>query len=151
MAVSLNRTNTCFEIGRVNNDLLAAAQGPAGQCSRHNCADPAEREHSIDKQAWLADVALGLRSCELSSQRVYQLLDARSCPDGSGNNRRIRKRCFSELFANLISDKVDSAQVALGERNHGALHTQVIEDLQMLFALRHPAVICGNDKQRQID
>ncbi len=89
---------------------------------------------------------MGLRSCELGNQRVYQLLDTRSCPDGSGNNRRIRKRCVSELFTNLISDDVDSAKVALGERNHGALHAEVIEDLQVLFTLRHPAVICGNDK-----
>ena len=110
-----------------------------------------EREHPIDKQPGLADVALGLRSCELASQRVYQFLNARSCPDGSGNNRRICKRCAGESFANLISDDVNSAQVALGQRNHGALHTEVIEDLQMLFALRHPAVICGNDKQCQID
>jgi hypothetical protein len=55
------------------------------------------------------------------------------------------------LFTNLISDDVDSTQVALGERNHSALHTEVIEDLQMLFTLRHPAVICGNDEQCQID
>src|SRR5215831_13633536 len=30
VAVALNRTNTRFEIGRVNNDLLAAAQRSAG-------------------------------------------------------------------------------------------------------------------------
>src|SRR5437867_4135594 len=97
-----------------------------------------EREHPIDKQVWLADVALWLRSCELGSQRVYQLRNARSGADGSGNDRRVCKSCASELFTNLISDDVNSAQVALGERNHGALHTEVIEDLQMLFALRHP-------------
>ena len=88
---------------------------------------------------------------ELGSQRICQIFKARTGPDGSWNNRRICKRCAGESFANLISDDVDSAQVALGERNHGALHTEVIEDLQMLFALRHPAVICGNDKQCQID
>ena len=105
-----------------------------------------EREHPIDKQAGLADVALGLRSCELSSQLVYQLFNARTCPDGSGNNRRICKKCVSELFTNLLGDDVDLAKVALRERNHGALHAEVIEDLQVLFTLRHPAVICGNDK-----
>ena len=55
------------------------------------------------------------------------------------------------MFTNLISYDVGSAKVALGERNHGALHTEVLEDLQVLFALRHPAVICRNDKQCQID
>src|SRR6476660_7826598 len=105
-----------------------------------------EREHPIDKQAGLADVALWLRFGELGSQRICQIFKARTGPDGSWNNRRICKRCAGESFANLITDNVDSAQVALCQRNHCTLHTKVIEYLQMLFALRHPAVICGNDK-----
>src|SRR6516162_9512187 len=110
--MALNRTNTCFEIGWVNNDLLAVAQGSAGQRPRDNCADPTQREHPIDKQAWLADVTLGLHSRELGSQRVYQIFNAGSCPDGSGNNRRICKRCTGESFSNLIGDNLDSAEVA---------------------------------------
>ena len=46
---------------------------------------------------------------------------------------------------------VDLAQIAFGQSNHSALHAQIIQDLQMLFGLRHPAVIRGNDKQRDID
>src|SRR5262249_54644462 len=115
------------------------------------CADPTQREHAINKQTWLADVALGLRCCELGSQSVYQVLNAHSGPNGSGNNGRICKRCTQESFANLISNNLDLAKIALGERNHSLLNTQVIKDLQMLFALRHPTIICRNDKQRQID
>ena len=87
--MALNRTNTCFDIGRVNNDLLAPVQRPAGECPRHNCPDAAQHEHPIDKQAGLADVTLGFWTSELVSQRVYQFLNTRSGPDGSGNDRRI--------------------------------------------------------------
>src|SRR4030095_7910457 len=48
--VTLNRTNACFEIGPMKDNLLATAQGSAGQCSGHNCSDPAEREYPIDEQ-----------------------------------------------------------------------------------------------------
>src|SRR5262245_56570433 len=123
--MALNRTNTCFNIGRVNNDLLAPVQRPTGECPSNNCAGPTEREHPIDKQAGLADVTLWLRSCELGSQRVNQLVYAHFASDGSRNNRRICKRGLTELFADFISDNVDSAQVAFRERNHSALHTEV--------------------------
>src|SRR5215470_2073486 len=127
--MALNRTNMGIEIRRENDDLLAAVQRSAGECPRHNCPDATQHEHPIDKQPWLADVTLGFRGCELVSQRVYQFLNARSGPDGSGNDRRICKSRTRESFANLISDHIDSAQVALRERNHSALHTEVSKDL----------------------
>ena len=48
-------------------------------------------------------------------------------------------------------DDINSAQIAFGESNYSALYAEIIQDLQMLFGLRHPAVIRGNDKQREID
>src|SRR5215471_17797889 len=145
--MALNRTNTSVEIARENDDLLAAVQRSAGECPRHNCPDAAQHEHPIDKQPWLADVTLGFRGCELVSERVYQFLNTRSGPDGIGNDWRICKSRTQESFADLIGGNIDSAQVALREGNYSALHTEVSKDLQMLFALRHPAVISGNDEQ----
>src|SRR5215469_9037609 len=145
--MALNRTNTSVEIARENDDLLAAVQRSAGECPCHNCPDAAQHEHPIDKQPWLADVTLGFRASELVSQGVYQFLNTRSGPNGSGNDWRICKSRTQESFANLIGDDIDSAQVALRKRNHSTLHAEVSKDLQMLFALRHPAVISGNDEQ----
>ena len=103
VAVALNRTNPCFEIARVNNDLLAAAQGSAGQCPRHNCADSTQREHPIDKQAWLADVALRLRSCEFASERVFQIFNALTGADRSRNDRRICEEMCQRVFREFAS------------------------------------------------
>src|ERR1700723_627572 len=40
-------------------------------------------------------------------------------------------------------------EIDFRQRDHGAAHAEVGEDLQVLFGLRHPAVVGSDDQQRQ--
>ena len=42
-------------------------------------------------------------------------------------------------------------QVGLGQRHHGPAHAEVGEDLEMLFRLRHPPIVSGDDQQGEVD
>ena len=86
---------------------------------------------------------------------LYSLAGANRCR----NDWRFCKRYFFQLLADFRSHDVDRsalfrtslAEVAFGERDHDSFHAEISEDLQMLFSLWHPAVVRGDDEQREID
>src|SRR5215472_6732264 len=92
-----------------------------------------------------------LHSCEFCRQSICQLFDAFSGAHRSRNDRGVHEWSVMQLATNLVGHKINSAQIAFGKSNHSVFYSEVIEDLQMFFALRHPTVICGNDKKRQIN
>ena len=136
---------------RLNNDALAALQLTASQCPGHDGANSAESEGSIDKQTRFSIITLWLHGRQLCGERVLQIFNPFASADRRGNDRRARKWCLAQSIANLRSDDVDPAQIAFRKRNHGMLYSEIRQNLQMFLALRHPAVIRGDDKQRDID
>src|SRR5205814_7542923 len=48
-------------------------------------------------------------------------------------------------------DDLDVSQIAFGERDHSALNSEISQDLQVLFRLRHPAVVGSNGQEREIN
>ena len=70
---------------------------------------------------------------------------------GSRNDFRIGERCSIQLFANLLNDIVDLAEIAFRQRDYDPLDAEVFEDLNMLFGLRHPTVVSRDHEQRKID
>ena len=63
----------------------------------------------------------------------------------------MRKGSIAQLVADLCGDLIDLSQIAFCECDHGPFHPEISQNLQMLFGLRHPAVIGRNDKQREIN
>ena len=54
------------------------------------------------------------------------------------------------MIANLLGDTVDFSQIAFCECDHGSVHAEISQDLQMLFGLGHPAVVRCNNEEREI-
>src|SRR5207302_1413036 len=71
--------------------------------------------------------------------------------NGRRNDLRIRECGFAELLANLAGDIVDLTQITFCERDHDPLYTEIKQNLQMLFRLRHPSVVGGNNEKREIN
>ena len=61
------------------------------------------------------------------------------------------ERRIAQLLANFSFDSRSVPDVDLGERNDSALDSEIIQNLQMLFRLRHPTVVSSDDEQREID
>jgi hypothetical protein len=55
------------------------------------------------------------------------------------------------LIPNLFRDDVSPSQIAFRKRDHGALHAEICQNLQVLFGLLHPSVIGGDDKECEVD
>ncbi len=54
-------------------------------------------------------------------------------------------------MADLHIDIVDLAQITLCERDQRALHTEINQNLEVLFRLRHPTVVGGDNQKCEID
>jgi hypothetical protein len=64
---------------------------------------------------------------------------------------RARKWRVAQFFSNLLCNNFDAAQIAFRQRDHTSFHPEICQDLQMLFGLRHPAVVGGDNKEREIN
>src|SRR5207249_10091949 len=64
---------------------------------------------------------------------------------------RIPQWAVAQTITNLPGESVDPAQIAFGQSNHSSFYSEVSQNLQMLFSLRHPAVVSGNNHKREID
>ncbi len=56
-----------------------------------------------------------------------------------------------QALANLCGNAAGVAQIAFRKCEHGAFHAEISQNLQMFFGLRHPTVVCGDNKQRKIN
>ena len=57
----------------------------------------------------------------------------------------------AKLVANFGFGFVGVADVDLGKNNDSASHAEIFKNLKMLFGLRHPTVIGGDDEQGEVD
>src|SRR6266403_2389096 len=145
--MTLDRASACCEILWLNDDTLATMQLSASQRSGDDSADSAQSKGAIDKQARFSGVGLSLHSRKLRRKSAFQIFNSFTCAHRSGNNRGVCKRGLAQLVADLSGDVVDLPQIAFCERYHGALRPEISQNLQMLFGLRHPAVVrCDNEK-----
>ena len=51
----------------------------------------------------------------------------------------------------MASDIVDLSEITFCQRNNDAPNAEITQNLEMLFGLRHPAVVCRDHQEREID
>src|SRR6266481_184392 len=149
--MTLDRANACCEILWLNDDALATAKLSTSQRSGHDSADSTQSKGAIDKQARFSDVGLWLHSRKLGRKNALQIFNSFASANRNGNNRGVCKRGIAQLVADLSGDVVDLPQIAFCECYHGALHPEISQNLQMLFGLRHPAVVRSDNEKCEID
>ncbi len=110
-----------------------------------------QRKSAIDKQARFPEVALCLDGRTLGRKSVLQIFNSFTRSHRSWNNRRSRKGRISQLIADFLSGPFSIPQIAFCQRDHGLFHSEIYQDLQMLFGLPHPAVVCCDNEEREID
>src|SRR6266436_8764162 len=136
---------------RLNDDALATVKLPAGQSSSYDSTDSMQRKGAIDRQARFSEVALGLQGRELGRKSVPQILSSFACANRSWSNPRVRKGGIAQLLPDLRANVVDPSQIAFRQGDHSASHTEISQNLQMFFGLRHPTVICCDNEKGEID
>ncbi len=151
-AMRLDVTNARRFPGRLDRHGLAAAQRAAVERAGDDRANSLQLEYSIHRQPRFADI--GLRRCirQYARERCFQFVEAAPADNRRWDDWRIGKRGLAQFFA----DRGDSALLVLREinfreRDDGATDSKIGENLQMLFRLRHPAIVGRDDQQRQIN
>src|SRR5262245_16758702 len=149
--MTLDRSNPGLKIAGPDNNFLFTAQLSACQCSGDHGADSTQSKHAIDKQAWLSVVARLIHGGELASKSTFHGFDPVTSPHRSRDNLRTREGAVVQTVTNLSSRTSEAAQIALGESHHGSFDSEVSQNLQMLFSLRHPTVVSSDNQKREID
>ena len=149
--VTLNGADPRAKVLRLNSDALATIESPASEGSGDHRAYAAQCECAINTQARLTEIALCRHGCELQGERLLQIFNSLTGAHRSGNYWRFRKNRFAQTISNLFGDVLKISQIAFREGDHCSLHAEISQNLQMLFRLRHPAVVRGDNEQREVN
>ena len=137
--------------GRLDHDALSAAQCAARERARDHRADALQREDAIHRQARLAEIARRRQSGDHFRESGLQIIEAPPAHNRRRNDRRVGERRVAQFCANrgnrglFVLREIDFRQ-----RHHGMTHAEISENLQVLFGLRHPAIIGCDDQQGQV-
>ena len=148
--VRLNGTNPRRCAGWLNNDHVAALRAAAGQSAGHDRSDAAQDESPVDRESRFADINLRWNRARMS-RRVAPLIARCHRRFWSRRERSVPSRKQFQQVARASFPQARSRGQRLRDRDNRARHAEVFENLEMLFRLRHPAVIRRDDKQREID
>ena len=150
--VILNRADPRGNLGRLNDHSLSAPKRSTDKCASYDSSDAAQNERAINREARFAEIGLGDEHAEFARQLRFQFLDAAPGCDRCPNDCRISEWRIAELGADLFLGRVCRFnEVNFRERDDDAPHPEINQNLQMLFRLRHPAVVSRDNEQCKID
>ncbi len=137
--------------GGKNRELFVGDHGPRVDGARHDQAGASDVERAVDGEP---EASRGLIHAEVVidlAQMVKKLGDAFSGRGRSSKDGSICEKGVGSELANLVlrlaePEGVDT--IAFRERDGAGGNPQQLEDLQVLAALRHGAVIGRDDHQR---
>ena len=88
---------------------------------------------------------------ELAGESTFQGFNTITVANRGRDDLRICEGTVEQTITNLPRGRIDLAEIAFCEGHHSSFHSEVSQNLQMLFGLRHPAIVSGNDQKREID
>ncbi|HYS50141.1 MAG TPA: hypothetical protein VEM36_15320, partial [Xanthobacteraceae bacterium] len=135
-------------------DLIAHADRSRHDGAGDHDAGAGDVEASIDRQPEMAAVcAQPSAACRVEEMRL-QLRDAGPGDRRNRKDRRVRQDRSGGEDRDLLSDLGDTRggdAIDLGQGDGPGAHAEQVDDGQMLAALRHGAVVGGDDEQDEID
>ena len=150
-AVALQGTHPSRLAAGLDQHAVSSSQAAAGQRAGNDGAYPVQGERPVDRQPRFAKVARRRRLLAHRCQRGAQSIERRRFRDGGWHDRRVGERRAAQPLANRLTRGVEiDGKVRLRQRHDRMPHAQVCEDLRVLLGLRHPAVIRGDDEQREV-
>src|SRR6266702_4006776 len=147
------RSPRCISFSPIETSgrFMAVPNLTAAQRAGDDCSDAAKHKCAIDEKPRLSDIARRPQLRQLGCECAIQISDSFTSADGRWNDLATGEWSSFQLLTGLSSDGLDVSQIAFGERDSDALNAEITQNLQMFFRLRHPAVVCRDDQQREID
>ena len=147
----LHGANAAVGVRRESGDRFALFKTAAGKCAGDHGADALQRKHAIHCKAWLAVIDVRRHGVGQCGEGRLQMLQAPAGVGGHGDDGGLSQRTIFQLSTDLgFALRGLLHEIGFGERNDAAGGAKVGEDLQVLFGLRHPAVLGGHDEQCKI-
>ncbi len=148
----MNRAHACRCAAWLHDDALSAVQSAAAEGAGHDRADTAHGESAIDREPRLSDIARRREQFRFVRDRGFQLTEATRVHRGCRKDRGVGKWCSNETLADRRSRGLErGSKIAFRERDDHAPHAEILEDLQVLLGLRHPAVVRRHDQEGEVN
>ena len=133
---------------------IAHGERSAGQGPRGDNPCPGDPESAIDPHTWTSNVGCWTGGGELRFERFDQIIDALT---GDGRHRDDRPRFGNGALDVLLDvdfrklNEVRVGEIDAGDRDDAVCHAEEIENGEVFLGLRHPAFVCGNHKQGDVE
>src|SRR5688572_3901027 len=153
-AVDLQAAHAKNVISRQTAHLLADFDLAAQTCAGDHHAMSLQDKRAIHRQAKVAVRRGFVLALEYLGDLFFELRDALTGGGRDGDLRRILQHRAESQDIDLFADVVDAGrrhQIGLGDDEDSHLDAEQVNDVQVLFGLRHDAVVGGDGEKHQID
>jgi len=135
----------------LNDHSLSVLQRSTNKCASYDSSDAAQNERAINREARFAESGWGTStlnsraSCAFnSSTPLPVVIDVRTIAASPNGVSRVGRGPFPR-------PRLPLQRGQFRERDDDVPHPEINQNLQMLFRLRHPAVVSRDNEQREID